>query len=179
VSVAEQIEELAFHVRELQADIASAIRAVASVRGRAAGNDPTPTLGEIAVTIEHDLDHHAAAALDLARGIDPSGGRGARRPDDEIAAASDERWRLVDQPLPEPADPAVTTARLGEDLARLAERLDKAAAALTLIDPLLPGEAIAPLEEARAELGAATDAALAAVRASTWLARAGEDLQEP
>ena len=177
MSVEEQVEALAFHLRELQADIASATRGVARVRGLAADNDATRALGEIAVMIKHDLDHHAAAALDLARGIDPSGGTGARRLDDEIAAASDERWRRVDEPLLEPTNPAVTTALLGQELACLAERLDRAAAALARIDPLRPGEAIAPLEEARAELGPATDAALAAVRARTWLARAAENLE--
>ncbi len=138
---------------------------------------PTEPVARVLPIERASADLIGALALDLARGIDPSDGSGARRPDDEIAAASDERWRLVDQPLPEPDDPAVTTARLGDDLARLAERLDRAAAALARIDPLRPSEAIAPLEEARAELGAATDAALAAVRASTWLARAGEDLK--
>jgi hypothetical protein len=176
---AEEIEALAFHLRELQSDIAGAIREVARVRGPAtAESDATPVLSEIAVTIEHDLDHHAAAALDLARGIDPSGGKGARRPDDEATALSDERWRRIDEALTEPAQPATMIARLSDDLARLAEQLGSVATALTRIDARRPAEGIAFLEEVRAELSRATDVALAAVRTSTWLARLAESPEE-
>lgn len=170
----EDAEAFEFHVRELRADVSGLILDVARVRGLDAIDELAGALSTIAVAVEHDLDHHSAAALDLVRGIDPEGGAGARRRDDEIAAESDERWRRADESRLESTDSAIVDSRLGADLAVLGARLAEVAAELGSIDASRPDEASSSLQKIRTDLQDATAAAFAAVQASTWLARRTE-----